>query len=86
MIIRYTVPEMWCETDLIVIFIWGYTFPFYPCNSQKNEDLKTMKKSLEISLFYTSVPKIMIRCYTVPEIWHASNVIVIFHFGEFLAL
>ena len=37
MIIRYTVPEMWCETNLIVIFIWGYTFPFYPFKSQKNE-------------------------------------------------
>ena len=44
MIIRYTVPEMWRETDVIVIFILGYTFPFYSPNSPKNENFKTMKK------------------------------------------
>ena len=43
-------------------------------------------KHLEISLFYTSVPKSMIICYTVPEIWHVTDVIVIFHFGLFFAL
>ena len=36
-------------------------------------------KWLEIS-FYTIVPKIMIICYTVPETWCVSDVIVIFHF------
>ena len=45
---------------------------------------KQWKKGLEI-LFYTKVPKIMIICYTVPETWHVSDVIVIFHFGQFLA-
>ena len=44
-----------------------------------------MKKDLDIS-FYTSVPKSMIMCYTVPEIWHVLDVIIIFHFGQFLAL
>ena len=43
-----------------------------------------MKKGLKI--FYTSVPKIMIVCYTVPEIWRMMNVIVILHLGLFLAL
>ena len=28
----------------------------------------------------------MIICYTVPEIWYKSDVIVIFHFGQFLTL
>ena len=28
----------------------------------------------------------MIRCYMVPELWRMSDVIVIFHFGQFLAL
>ena len=46
--------------------------------------LKQWKKGLEIS-FYASVPKIMI-CYPVPEIWHMLDVIVIFHFGQCLAL
>ena len=46
---------------------------------------KQWKKALEIS-FYTSVPKIIIICYTVPKIWHVSDVIVINRFGQFLAL
>ena len=45
--------------------------------------LKEWKKYLEISSFYTSVPKIMIICYNVPEIWSATDVIVIFHVGLF---
>ena len=28
----------------------------------------------------------MIICYTVPDIWHVPDVIVIFHFGLFFAL
>ena len=40
------------------------------------------KKILQISSFYTRVPKIMIIGYTVPEIWHMRDVIVIFHFGQ----
>ena len=28
----------------------------------------------------------MIICYTLPEIWHVTDVIVIFHFGLFFAL
>ena len=31
----------------------------------------------------TSVPKIIIICYTVPEIWCVTDAIVIFHFGLF---
>ena len=67
MIICYTVPEIWRMMDVIAIYILGYTFPFFLPNSPKNENFKTMKKDLEIS-FYTSVPKIMIICYTVTEI------------------
>ena len=40
---------------------------------------------LEMSSFYTSVPKIMIICYTAPEIWRVTDVII-FHFGPFFAL
>ena len=35
--------------------------------------------------FNTSVTKIMIICYTVPKIWHVTDVIVIFHFGPLFA-
>ena len=37
-----TVPEIWLMTDVIVIFILGYTFTFYLPNSQKSENLKKM--------------------------------------------
>ena len=40
---------------------------------------------LEISSPYNSVAKIMVICYTVPEIWCVTDV-VIFHFGPFFAL
>ena len=36
--------------------------------------------------FYTSVPKIMIIRYVVPETWRVTDVIFIFHFGLFFAL
>ena len=39
-----------------------------------------------ISSIYTSVLKIMIIGYNVPEIWCVTDVIGIFHFGQFLAL
>ena len=41
---------------------------------------------MEISSFYTSVLKIMIKYYTVPEIWCVTDVIANFHFGLFSAL
>ena len=40
---------------------------------------------MEISSFYTSVPKIMIICYTVPKIWVMTDVII-FHFELFFSL
>ena len=62
---------------IIVIFHFGLFFAL----------LQKRKKTLEISLFYIHVPKIMIICiYTVPEIWDMTNVIIIFHFGLFFAL
>ena len=40
------------------------------------------KKRLEISALYNSVPKVIIICYTVPEIWCVAGVII-FHFRPF---
>ena len=45
----------------------------------------TTQKTLEVLSFYTSVPKIMIICYSITEIWHITSVIDIFHFGLFFA-
>ena len=61
--------------------------PPQPPNNPKNENLKKVKKEkkrLEISL-YTSVPKAMIICYTVPEIWCVTDAIIV-QFGLFFAL
>ena len=47
MIICYTVPEIWCMTNVIVIFHFGLFFallPPPPRNSPKNQNFKKMKK------------------------------------------
>ena len=66
---------------------WAIFCPFTPLTAQKiniKKKERKRRKHLKISSFYTSVPKIMIICYT--EIWHVTDVIVIFHFGLFFAL
>ena len=79
----YTVLEIWCVPDVIVIFHFELFLPFQPTNSAKNENIKTVKKDLEISSVYTDVPKIMIIVYTVPAIWRMTDVPIIF-LGYFL--
>ena len=80
MIIPYNVPEI--LHDAMTHDGCNYYFSFWaifallpPPNSRKNE----------ISSFYTSVSKIVFISYTVPEIWHVMDVIVVFHFGQFFA-
>ena len=70
----YTVLEIWCVPDVIVIFHFELFLPFQPTNSAKNENIKTVKKDLEISSVYTDVQKIMIIVY----IWRMTDVIIIF--------
>ena len=66
---------------------WAIFRPFTPLTAQKIKiKKKNEKKYLEISSFYTRLPKIMITCYTVPEIWCVADISVIFHFGLFFAL
>ena len=65
---------------------WAIFCPFTHLPAQKIKILKIYKKHLEISSFDTSVPKIMIMCCTVPEIWCVTDVIVISNFGLFFAL
>ena len=60
--------------------------PIYPLKTRKIKVLKTWKNAWRYYHFtQTSVPKIRI-CYTVPEIWRVTNVIVIFHFWLFFVL
>ena len=60
--------------------ILGIFLPFYSPNTLKMK-ISNMIKTLQVSSFYTGVPKIMIISYTVPEIWHMSDVIVVFILG-----
>ena len=57
--------DMECDRQNFLSF-WTAFCTFTPLTTQKIKILKNWKKSLEISSFYTSVPKIMIICYTVP--------------------
>ena len=86
-IICCMVLEIWSMKDRIFVIL-GHLLPFCTNNLQKfwNQNFEKMKKHLEISSFYTSVPKLMIICHTAPEIWYITNVICIFHFGLFFAL
>ena len=81
------VPDIWSATDrtfchfrLLFVLLPS---PL-PLTTQKIKILKKCKKQhLEISSFYTSVPQIIIICYTSPEIWRMADGIM-FHFGPFL--
>ena len=44
-IIFYTVPDIWCVTDVIVIFHFGLFFALYTPNNPKNENLKKNEKN-----------------------------------------
>ena len=77
------VPEIWSATVRFFFVILGNFLPYYLPNNPENQNFEKMKKHLEIS-FYTSVPKIIIICHTVPEIWHVMDVIFIVILGYFL--
>ena len=80
---------LYCSWDMVrdrcncCFLFWAIFCPF---TAWKIKISKNWKKHQEASSYYTSLPKIMIICYTAPEIWHATHVIVIFHFGQFFAL
>ena len=81
LIICYTVRETWHVTDVAFIFLfWAICCSFTHLTAQNMKISKKWKKHLEIPSFYTSI-----ICYTVPEIWHVTDVTVIFHFGLFLS-
>ena len=61
--------------------ILGHFLPFYPPNNLKNQNFE---KNEKVS-FYISVPKIMIICYMLLEIWSATDTIFCC-FGSFFAL
>ena len=80
------VPEIWSMTDRIFCHFGAFLAILPTLKTWKIKILKKWNKLLEILSFNTSVPKIMIIRYTVPEIWCVMDVIVVFHFGLILAL
>ena len=59
-----------------LLSFWTIFCPFTPLTTQKIKLLKKLKKHLDISSFYT----------TVPSKWRITDLIVIFQFGLFFAL
>ena len=51
------------------LLFWAIFCPFTFLTIGKIKILKKWKKCLEKTSFYTGTPKIMIICYTFPEIW-----------------
>ena len=86
MIIYFALPEIWSMTNVIIFHFGPFFALLPPITTWKIKILKNWKNRLEISSFYTSVRKIVNICYTVPEIWWVTDVIVIFPFGLFFAL
>ena len=64
---------------------WAIFCHFTFLTAWKIKIFKKWKRKPEATIILQSVPKIMIICYTVPEIWRVTDVIVIFHFWLFFA-
>ena len=61
----YGFSDMECNRRNFFVILDCF-LPFYPLTTPKNQNIEKMKKTLEISSFYASVPKIMILYYTLP--------------------
>ena len=81
-IIWGTVPEIRSENFLS---FWSNFCHFTPLTTRKIKILKKWNKHLEMSSFYTCVPKITIIWSMLPEIWNTTDIIFC-HFGPFCAL
>ena len=73
------------KQNILKLVILGHFLPFYPPKNPKNQDFEKWKTVLEISSFYTCVPKIAIIWCAVPEIQSETGRIS-FHFGPFFVL
>ena len=73
-----------CDRQNFLSF-WAIFCPFTPLTTQKIKILKKWKKIQVISSFYTSVPKIVIISYTLPDIWSVADRIFC-HFRSYFAL
>ena len=73
------VPEILSTTNIFFCHFqpfFAFLHPNYPITltAWEMKILQKWKKHLEMSSYYTSLLKIMIIWYTVPEIWHVTDV------------
>ena len=66
-----------------IFVILDHFLPFQAPKNPKNEIFQKMKNTPEDMII---LPKIMLICYTVPEIRCMTDVILIFYFGLIFAL
>ena len=80
---------LYCSWDMVhdgfnsYFSFWAIFWLLTPLTAQKLKISQKWKKKkhLEVPSFYKSVPKIMIICYTVPEIWHVMGCNCYFSFS-----
>ena len=81
---------LYCSWDVVCdgcnYFSFWAIFCFTPLTNRKIKISRKWKNNPEILSFYTSVPKIIIICYTVLETWRVMDAIVVFHFGLLFTL
>ena len=77
--------DMACNGCNCYFSFWAILCAFTSLTAQNIKMFKKWKNHHEISLFYNNVPKIMIICYIVLEIWDMTDVII-FRFGPSFAL
>ena len=66
--IRIRFPEIWSETDRNFCHFWLFFAFLPPLTSRKTKILKKWRKHLEMSSFYTCVPKITLIWCMLPKI------------------
>ena len=84
--LRYARDRWNCFYFLFWVFILLPVLQSKKRKFQESNNNNNNKKILGISSFYTIIPKILIICYTVFEVWYLMNVIAIFRFGLCFAL
>ena len=70
------------EHSILKLVVLGPFWSFYHFKNSKNQNFEKWKNLLEISSFYTCVPKITIIWCMVPEIRSETDRIF-YHFGPF---
>ena len=79
------VPQIWSVTDRIFCH-FGAFFDLLPPYKLKNQNFEKLKKGLGDIIILHNCTKNHDHIHTVPEIWHVTDVIIVFHFALFFAL